>query len=52
MTKFNNLNVKRVKSNLKAGKKRGGARRMRVVEVRVASRELRVPSCELRLMEN
>ena len=48
MTKFNNLNVKRVKSNLKGG----GARRMRVVEVRVASRELRVPSCELRLMEN
>ena len=51
MTKFNNVNVKRVTSNLKAGKKEG-ARRMRVVELRDASRELRVPSCELRLTEN
>ena len=33
--------MKRVKSNLKAGKK-GGTRRMRVVELRVASCELRV----------
>ena len=44
MTKFNNLNVKRVKSNLKAGKKRGGGGVL--VECESWSCELLVVSCE------